>query len=261
LAPRRRAMLAGVVATVLGLIGLGATAGASPPAEPGPRKATKIIGDNLPGPFTKKHQALRQEALQQAASGKAKISTRGGSKVAALGKNAATGRSQYVELAREKTDKIFVVLAEFGDERHGDFPDLDPDPRDNPASTFDGPLHNKIAQPDRTKDNSTIWQADYSREHYEKLYFDDKTLGNSVKAYFERQSSGRYSVDGHVGDWVKVRYNEARYGRNDCGSSVCNNVWELVKDGVNAWVASEKANGKTDAEIKQALAEYDEWDR
>lgn len=261
MAPRRRALLAGAVATVLGLIGLGASAVAAPSAQPSHRQATKIVGDSLPGPFTKKHQALRQEALQRAASGTAKIRTRGGSKVVALSENAATGRSQYVELAREKTDKIFVVLAEFGNERHPDFPDLSPDDRDNPASTFDGPAHNQIAKPDRTKDNNTIWQADYNREHYQKIYFDKKTLGNSVKAYYERQSSGRYSVDGFVGDWVKVKYNEARYGRNDCGSNVCSNVWDLIRDGVNAWVAAEKANGKTDAEIKQALAEYDEWDR
>ncbi|MEU8182577.1 immune inhibitor A domain-containing protein, partial [Micromonospora sp. NPDC049047] len=30
--------------------------------------------------------------------------------------------------------------------------------------------------------------------------------------YYEAQSSGRYTVDGEVTDWVKVRYNEARYG-------------------------------------------------
>ena len=35
----------------------------------------------------------------------------------------------------------------------------------------------------------------------------------SLKTYYEKQSSGRYSVDGMVTDWVKVKYNEARYGR------------------------------------------------
>ena len=48
----------------------------------------------------------------------------------------ASGRSgparqtedQYVELARETTDQIFVILAEFGDERHPSYPDQDTDP-------------------------------------------------------------------------------------------------------------------------------------
>ena len=38
---------------------------------------------------------------------------------------------------------------------------LDPD---TPGpTTFEGPLHNQIPAPDRTKDNSTVWQADFSR--------------------------------------------------------------------------------------------------
>ena len=37
----------------------------------------------------------------------------------------------------------------------------------------------------------------------------------SLKTYYETQSSGRYSVDGLVTDWVKVHYNEARYGRSN----------------------------------------------
>jgi immune inhibitor A len=259
LASRRRAMLAGVVAVAVGLIGLQATAGASPPQRSGLKKSAKLLSDNLPGPFTKKQQALRQEALKQAASGKADIQTRKGSKVVAVGKDRATGKTQYVELAREKTDKIFVVLAEFGNERHPDYPDLDPDDRDTPASTFDGPTHNQIAQPDRSKDNSNIWQADYNREHFQNMYFGKGR--DSVAGYYDRQSSGRYTVEGYVGDWVKVQYNEARYGRNSCGGSSCNNTWELIKDGVNAWVAQQKAAGKTDEEIKTALGEYDEWDR
>ncbi|CAM5433697.1 Protease OS=Streptomyces fumanus OX=67302 GN=GCM10018772_07670 PE=4 SV=1 [Streptomyces fumanus] len=54
------------------------------------------------------------------------------------------GRRQVrVELGREKTDKIFTILVEFGDKtdsRYGGTP---------------GPLHNSIAAPDRRKDNST----------------------------------------------------------------------------------------------------------
>ena len=94
------------------------------------------------------------------------------------------------------------------------------------------------------------------------MYFG--TGANSLKTYYERQSSGRYSVDGTVTDWVKVPYNEARYGRSNgypCPDIVCSNTWALIKDGIDAWVADQHAKGRTDAQIKADLASYDVWDR
>jgi len=88
-------------------------------------------------------------------------------------------------------------------------------------TTFEGPLHNKIPAPNRAVDNSTVWRSDYSPSFYRQQYFGEGAGVESVKTYFESQSSGRYSVDGEVTDWVKVRYNEARYGRDVCGSHVC----------------------------------------
>ena len=85
-----------------------------------------------------------------------------------------------------------------------------------------------------------------------------------MKKYYEKQSSGRYSVDGKVTDWVKVQYNEARYGRSNgfpCGGNVCNNTWVLVQDAVNQWVADQKAAGRTTAEITAELKTFDQWDR
>ena len=88
---------------------------------------------------------------------------RGASKVVKL------GNKKYVELGREKTDKIFTILVEFGD-KVDDTTMFDPDgptaPRP-PVKKYGGtpgPLHNKIAEPDRTKDNSTAWQADYNQQ-------------------------------------------------------------------------------------------------
>ena len=86
----------------------------------------------------------------------------------------------------------------------------------------------------------------------------------SLKTYYERQSSGRYSVNGEVSDWVKVPYNEARYGRSNgfpCGSSVCSNSWNLISDALTAWVADQHAQGRTDAQITADLRSYDQWDR
>ncbi|GAA2273754.1 immune inhibitor A [Streptomyces hawaiiensis] len=200
---------------------------------------------DLEGPLSKTQDAQREEALKQVISGDATVKNRDGSKVVQL--KSKKGKSKYVELGREKTDKIFTILVEFGDRvdsRYGGTP---------------GPLHNAIAKPDRTKDNSTAWQADYNQEHFQDLYFGTGKGVQSMKKYYEKQSSGRYSIDGEVSDWVKVPYNEARYGSNKCEPDNC--AWYAVADGVSAWVSQQKAAGKTDAEIKAKLAEYDQWDR
>ncbi|MEG8277722.1 immune inhibitor A domain-containing protein [Streptomyces sp. AHA2] len=202
---------------------------------------------DLEGPLSKTQEAQRQEALEQVISGEAKVKNREGSKVVQL--KSKKGDSKYVELGREKTDKIFTILVEFGDKidsRYGGTP---------------GPLHNTIPKPDRKKDNSTAWRADYDREYFQDLYFGSGKGVDSVKTYYEKQSSGRYSVEGEVSDWVKVPYNEARYGNNACGDTNCSSVWNVVSDGLNAWVAQQKAAGRTDAQIKADVARFDEWDR
>ncbi|MFJ3618552.1 immune inhibitor A domain-containing protein [Streptomyces iakyrus] len=202
---------------------------------------------DLEGPLSKTQDAQRQEALTQVLSGKSKVKNREGSKVVQL--KSKKGDAKYVELGREKTDKIFTILVEFGDQvdsRYGGTP---------------GPLHNAIPKPDRKKDNSTAWRADYDRDYFQDLYFGSGKGVDSVKTYYEKQSSGRYSVEGEVSDWVKVPYNEARYGNNACGDTNCSSVWNVVSDGLNAWVSQQKAAGRTDAQIKADVARFDEWDR
>ncbi|MDO0927510.1 immune inhibitor A [Streptomyces sp. TG1A-8] len=207
----------------------------------------KQQGHDLDGPLSKTQDAQRQEALNQLISGKVKAEDRNGSKVVQL--KSRKGDSKYVELSREKTDRIFTILVEFGSQTDPEF-----------GGTA-GPAHNQIAQPDREQDNSTAWQEDYDQQHYQDLYFGTGKDTESLKKYYEKQSSGRYSVDGEVTDWVKVPYNEARYGNNACGSTNCPSVWNVVSDGLNAWVAEQKAAGKSDADIKADLAQYDQWDR
>src|SRR6476469_311060 len=106
-------------------------------------------GDELPNPVEEKRRELREAALQKVLKGDAKVENRNGSKVVKVGESQMTTVSgtvaeqdQYVELQREKTDKIFVVLAEFGDERHPNYPDKDQDPKTAGPATFNGPLHN-----------------------------------------------------------------------------------------------------------------------
>jgi immune inhibitor A len=246
--------------------------------------ATRATGDDLPNPAEDKRRALRERALTEVLAGDARVVRRGASRVVNLGttttpravtakgalRQRAQRTTQYVELGREKTDKIFVILAEFGNERHPDYPDRDTAPSIPGPARFDGPMHNAIPAPDRTQDNSTSWQANYNRRHYQDRYFgtgDAPGSGGdyeSLRQYYERQSSGRYSIDGYVSPWVKVRYNEARYGRSNgfpCPGSVCSNTWELVRDGVEQWVTDQKAAGRTDAQIRNQLASFDTWDR
>ncbi|MGX1030244.1 immune inhibitor A domain-containing protein [Streptomyces sp. SAI-097] len=211
--------------------------------DPSPDKTVR--SHDLKGPLSDTQAAQREEALKQVISGNASVKKKDGSNVVQL--KSKKGDAKYVELGREKTDKIFTILVEFGDQvdsRYGGTP---------------GPLHNEIAKPNRKTDNSTAWQEDYDQEHFQDLYFGSGEGVNSVKTYYEKQSSGRYSVDGEVSDWVKVPYNEARYGSNKCDPDNC--AWYAVQDGVTAWVADQKAAGRTDAQIKSQLTQYDQWDR
>ncbi|RKN48405.1 immune inhibitor A domain-containing protein [Micromonospora endolithica] len=295
----------------MGLLGLSLTAtglavGPSASAAPQPKLPTTApavaepahADHDLPNPLEDKRRALRQEGLSKVLSGEATAKRVNGSTVVKVGETAAAApgstsataraargkggkKDQYVELSREKTDQIFVILAEFGNERHPDYPDKDLNPDWAGPNRFDGPLHNEIPKPNRAVDNSTVWQADYSPEYFRKLYFGTKPGDESVKQYYEAQSSGRYSVDGVVSNWVKVKHNEARYGRsldpveepepgeepdpNDdpavCSSNVCQNTWELVRDAANQWVADQKAQGRTDAQIAADVKAMDKWDR
>lgn len=227
-----------------------ASAQAQPAPQPEPKQAESKSGErhphNLDGPFSAEQRQLRQSALEKLAKGEedkgeAQTFRRNDSRVMKL------GDEKYVELAREKTDKIFTILVEFGDKVH---PDYGGEP---------GPAHNQIAEPDRSKDNSTFWKGDFDQAHYEDVYFGEGE--DSLKSYYEKQSSGRYSVEGEVSDWVKVEYNEARYGSNYCGASTCRTVWDAIRDGLAAWVQGQKAAGMSDQEIADKVAQYDVWDR
>ena len=263
-------LLGAALVTGVGIM-LPTVVGATPPADPVPASRADNNSselDDLPNPMEDKRRALRAQAVADVASGRAKPQSRNGSTILNVGmthgsglSNRAVGKAgtdQYVELSRERTDRIFVILTEFGSTRAPGFPDVDSDPATPGPSTFDGPLHNAIPQPDRAVNNKTVWQADYNAAHYRDLYFG---ADNSLKTYFQDQSSGRYSVDGEVSDWVKVQYNEARYGRDVCGDHVCNNTWALVRDAANQWVADQKAAGRTDAQVAADMKSFDQYDR
>ncbi len=126
----------------------------------------QAFGHELPNPLEDKRRALREEAITQLLNGTGTVERRGPSTVMKIGEtadakavnkngNARKGgqvsEDQFVELSREKTDRIFVVLAEFGNERHPSFPDKDLEPSIEGPATFDGPLRNEIPEPDRSR--------------------------------------------------------------------------------------------------------------
>ncbi len=129
-------------------------------------------------------------------------------------------------------------------------------------ATAPGPVHNQIAAPDRkwdgnsTDDNSTYWLGDFNRQHYMDMMFGS---GESFKDFYLKQSNGRFLAKGDVSDWVKVPYNEARYGSNSVPQS--NGYWAYINDTAQAWYADQKAQGKTTEQISAYLQQFDKVDR
>ena len=251
---RRR--LIGLLAT--GALVTGAVAASPVQAAPSVGKAKaenaasgKTHSDNLRSPLAVKQDALRQKALEKRLKGDK----------SAQGKVAQVAKGQYVQLEREGTDRIFAIIVEFGDKQYAGSAGSAPagtflgPPKDGSTTDVTGPLHNEIPQPDRAVDNSTLWQADYNREHYDDMYF------NRMAKYYERQSSNRYSVEGDVTNWVKVPFNEALYGRNYCGDIVCNTSRSLVRDALAVWVDNQLKSGKTLKEVQDYLKTFDIQDR
>ncbi|ESU32028.1 hypothetical protein G3A_12900 [Bacillus sp. 17376] len=131
-----------------------------------------------------------------------------------------------------REDKVLVLLAEFADFKH-----------------------NSIEQ-----EEGYMYSDDFSREHYEKILFGDEefTIFNgekvqTFKQYYEEQSGGSYTVDGHVTDWVTVPGNAADYGDDNPEGGHDNNGEDGPRDFVKDALAAAVANG-TD------LSEFDQFD-
>ena len=128
------AMLAALIAVAFSAA---AGAGTAPAQQVARQDAGLGTAHDLPGPLTKEFEARKQAGLEKKLKGEAR------GKVAKLGKN------KYVELVREKTDPVFVIIAEFGNARHSSFCDaVDTDPAppnpcafpsDGSPQRYDGP--------------------------------------------------------------------------------------------------------------------------
>ena len=206
--------------------------------------------DNLPNPFADKRRAAKLRALAAVTSGESQAEQRGRS----IG---AVVDGEFVEQGVIGEDEIFVVTTEFGDEIL------------EPFGGEPGPLHNQIEEPDRENDNSTIWQADYSREHYVEIYSEtEDDAFPSLANFLEEQSNDKYTVSAQVSDWVQLEYNEARYGANAPEPppnepplwTDADTYWPWVEDSVNAWWAQNCEGGSEDA-CNEQLAALDQQDR
>lgn len=206
-------------------------------ASPGQDSANRR--DNLPNPFARKQNRLRKQAIELLVNGKAEAEPqRGGGSVVTL----ASGES--VELFdNAKQARVWTVLSEFGDESAGRY------------GSGSGPLHNQIAAPDRTTDNTTQWTSDFNVAHYAEIF---NGPGESFKNYYLDQSNGQYTAEVTTEDWVTVPKNGRWYGDN---ANETQGYWTYIADTVNAWYDAQVAAGKAPADINAYLAQFDMWDR
>jgi len=232
-------VLMGVAVTALAVSTLQIPAqAANSPSDRDPAAAQAKKSDDLKSPLSDKQRALRETAVQQVIKGTAKIETKGGQQVINVGKG------QYVEYAVNREESIFTILADFGTAM-----------KKGIRGTA-GPLNNQIVAPDRTLDNSTYWTQDFNKGHYQDLMFGQ---GESFRDFYLKQSNGRFLAKGDVSDWVTVPYNEASYGSNSISDAA--GYWPFVEDTATAWYAAQVTAGRSAAEIKAYLVQFDKVDR
>ena len=230
------------------------------PVSGDPAAAQASRHDNLPNPLAEAQAAERKDAVAKLLKGEATTRTINGNRVIEVkskgaDKNGKPKKSKYVNYPVNREEDIFTILTDFGD-------------KTMPATGGTaGPAHNQIPQPDRTwdgngtDDNSTYWTKDFNRQHYLDMMFGQ---GESFRDFYQKQSNGRFLAKGDVSDWVTVPYNEARYGHNPVkgdGTSEADGYWNYVNDAAQAWFNAQKASGKSTAEIRAYLQQFDKVDR
>ncbi|HEY6567375.1 MAG TPA: immune inhibitor A domain-containing protein [Actinomycetota bacterium] len=149
----------------------------------------RTVGDVKPLPdFVQKWLGNKQAAADLVARGLVRPTARG---------TVRLPNGQFVDYAREDTDHIVTILAEFDDPREGLLP-----------------------EPDRNVDNSTYWVPKMNRQHYRDMLFapGGGSYGNSsMHDNYLEMSSGRYTVKGQVSRWVHIARPESDFGANGSG--------------------------------------------
>ena len=253
--PARRAL--GIVVAGLAVISLAApTMAAAPVTDRGSGGQVSRI-DNHPGPLTERQNARRKAAQELILSGKASPNADGVVQLA---------EDKFFQATVTGEGQVFTILSEFGDQGT------------KKLGLVPGPLHNEIAKPNRETvdgqpnpdydaslpyDNFRQWKANFNEAYYHDLFFG---AGDSFADFYEKQSSGAYTVAGDVGNqsnghdgWVKVPGNASTYGDNaveDFGGA-----WQFIEDSGNAWYADALAALGSKADVEAYLSQFDVWDR
>ena len=160
---------------------------ATPPADDPSSVPGAAKSDDRGDAAESERRDLRERATELVLSGERTVQDRGGSKAVRI----APG--QWAQYGLQSSDNVLTFLVEFGDQKDERFGEA-------PA----GPQHNEIPEPDRSVDNTTYWVEDFSRSHFLDMMFG--TDGESFKDLYEEMSSGRYTVDGDVSEWVQVPF-------------------------------------------------------
>lgn len=166
-------------------------------------------------------------------------------------------QGKYAEaaaLAQTGTDRVMVVLVEFGEDvitwNEGDT--WDPIGRADPSEytgtvgdcsliitetttfTYTGPVHNEIPRPLGVNDASDdmIWTEDFSHEWFESFMFGNGVVisytredgsvvnedftGYSVRDFYNDMSGGVYTITGDIFGWVQVPHSSFYYDADQC---------------------------------------------
>ena len=152
-------------------------------------------------------------------------------------------KPDYKQADETQEAKLLTILVEFSPTANDDFSGVQV-PTEfgatecKPGSVQNGPLHNNIPNPAdyELEDNNSMWVADFSPEHFNKMLFTDKGItervrkdlrgpdgkrgidisGYTMKAMYEEMSQGAYTVTGEATPWVTVPHSEGYYGASRC---------------------------------------------
>ena len=238
---------------VLGVLPTATAAGAyaaAPDRAPGtaPAASTHDPADSqahdLPGPFSKQQSAERSAALQQVVAGQATVQQIGASKVVQLGSGKGK-KSKYVELGREKTDKIFTILAEFGDQVDSTTT-YDPDGPDGPEAPVTkyggtagpGAQHHRQARPGHRQQHRLAGRLQPGALPGPVLLAPART---GVAGEVLREAV----LGPLLGRRRGLRLGQGPLQRGPLRLQLlrqhhCASAWYAVRDGVNAWVAERR---------------------
>ncbi len=227
-----RRLLTFVVVTTLALGVLAGTASSLTPTAGARDEGAPGDVRNLPK-LVQKWMGEKVRAADLVAQGEATVDRKGRVRLA---------NGEFVDYALEGTDNITTVLVEFAD-------------------GTDGPLHNQIPEPDRTLDNTTYWRDDFNPQHYADLMFAPAGGSAGILSthdFYLEVSSGRYTVEGQVSNWIQVPNPESDYGANgpdgDGSDNLNGSVARLIGDTFDAM------NPATSG-INWSPSVVDVWDR